>query len=337
MEFFNAVSAGAGFLSTTFGERHMQAAVIARPTFRVEGGQLVPTPELAWPVGAKEGRTPYGPFPGDVPFLSGGIDVFAIGSLWQPGAQPGTELTAEIRIGDRFARRIAVFGDRRWVRNNDSLVASIPEPFVSMPLSYDKAFGGKAETEQGPCAWPPNPLGTGFYLTPEQAEQQPLPNLEDPEHPIVSVEDRPEPVATAPYPAEGSLRVMNALEVDLESANPGMKRVKPLVFNQANPRMILEPAATPRPGELIEVTHASEHGSLRFAMPELEYHVHVHLEHRNYFFPLHLDQIALLLKDQRVMLGYRVVFKYRLVKGERRTVTLRQGPVPEGQIELTQI
>ena len=122
MEFFNATSAGACLLNTTFGKDHMLAAVIARPTFRADEGQLVPTPDFSWPVGRQPAETPYGVWPADVPFLTGGIDLIVMGSLWQPGAREGAELTAEIRIGERFLRRIAVFGERRWIRVNGALV-----------------------------------------------------------------------------------------------------------------------------------------------------------------------------------------------------------------------
>jgi hypothetical protein len=331
VHFTNATPANAAFLNTTFGANHMLAAIVARLAFRVEEGELLPTPEFQWPVGRMPAQTPYGPFPGDTPFLTGGIDVFVVGSLWQPGGQPDTELTAEIRIGERFVRRILAIGDRRWVRQNGALVPGAPEPFASMPLTYGQAFGGAAETENGPLAWPPNPAGRGFYFTPGQAEGQPLPNLEDPENRIVSVEDRPEPVGTAPYPAEGSLRVQHAVELDLESDNPGLKRISPLMFNHAHPRMILAPADTPRYGDPVEITHASPEGPLRFRMPAAAFHAGVVLENRNYAFPLHLDQVLVLLEERRVVLGYRVAFKYRLVKGERRSAALRQGPVPEGE------
>jgi len=322
MDFVNATSASAAFLNTTFGEDRMLAAVIARTAFQVADGVLVPTPEFQWPVGGAPAQTPYGVFPGDVPFLTGGIDVFVIGSLWQPEALPAAELTAEIRIGERFARRITAVGDRLWVRRNGALEPGRPEPFASMPLTYDRAFGGVVQMETGPCAWPPNPAGRGFYLTPEEAEGRPLPNLEDPARRIATVEDHPEPMATGPYPADGSLRVERAVELDTESDNPGMKRIHPLVFNQANPGMIIPPADTPRPGETVEVTHASPEGALRFAMPATALHAAVDLADRHYDFPLHLDQVLLLLEERRVVLGYRVVFRYRLVKRERRKTTL---------------
>lgn len=329
MDFVNATPAPAVFLNTTFGKDRMMGAVIARPAFRIEDGALLPASDFAWPIGRLPAEAPYGNFPGDVPYLTGGVDVFVIGSLWQPGGQPGTELTAEIRIGDRLLRRIAAIGDRLWVRANGALVPSDAQPFVSMPLSYERAFGGIAETENGPCAWPANPLGVGFYMNPEQAEGQPLPNLEDPDHRILSIDDRPEPMATGPYPAEGSLRVESAAELDLDAPQPVLKRVRPLVFNRAHPRMILPPAETPRAGEIVEITHASPQGALRFAMPALAFHARVTLEDRGYDFPLHLDQIAVLTEEKRVVLGYRVVFKYRLVKRERRRVELRPGAAPE--------
>ncbi|HWR53820.1 MAG TPA: DUF2169 domain-containing protein [Bryobacteraceae bacterium] len=328
MDFRNTTTAPASHLKTTFGKEHMLAAVIARPTFRVEGGQLVPTPDFEWPA-REPANNPEDAMPPDMPFLTGGIDVLVMGSLWQPNAWPGLELTAEIRIGQRYLRRITAIGNRRWVRQNGWLVPGDPEPFVSMPLSYENAFGGQAETDQGAFAWPANPSGKGFYLTPERAEGQPLPNLEDPDHRITTTEDRPEPMATGPYPEGASLRVENALELDLESDNPGIKRITPLAFNRAHPRMILAPANTPQPGELVEVTHASPHGPLQFPIPEQAFHAEVSLENRRYAFPLHVDLIAMLLDEQRVVLGYRVVFKYRLVKGDRRSVTLQPGPVPE--------
>lgn len=327
MDFRNTTPAPATILKTTFGENHMQAAVIARPTFRVEAGQLVPTPDFEWPgPPLPEAKSV---LPPDVPFLTGGIDFLVMGSLWQPDGWPGLELTADIRIGERYLRRITAIGNRCWVRQNGTLVPSYPEPFVSMPLTYENAFGGNAETARGPMPWPANPSGKGFCITPELAAGQPLPNLEDPDHRITTIEDRPEPMATGPYPEGGSLRAETAVELDLESDNPGLKRITPLIFNRAHPRMVLAPANTPQPGEFVQVTHASPHGPLQFTMPDLSFHVEVRLENRRYHFPLHLDLIAVLLDEQRIVLGYRVVFKYRLVKGDRRSVTLHPGPVPE--------
>ena len=328
MELENTTDVGAGLIRTVFGEQHMLAAVIARPTFRIDGTRLVPAPDQPWPVDEGPMETPGGTFPGDVPFLTGGIDVFVVGSVHQPSGEPAPDLQVDISVGPRFKRTIDVFGDRVWEKKRGRLVPSDPVPFVSMPLVYEAAYGGALDLDQGEFKWPANPLGKGLYFTPEQAEGNPLPNLEDPEHPIQSYEDQPEPVGTAPYPAEGSLKMLNAMELDLDGENSRIKQIKPLVFNHAHPRMIMPPGEEPRPGEWIEVAYARPGGHLRFAMPVLAYHVHVQLEDRNYVFPLHVDQIGILTDELRVFFSLRAVFTYRLVKLERRLATLYAGPAP---------
>ncbi len=330
MDLENTTDANAGLIRTVFGEEHMLAAVIARPTFRIDGTKLVPTPDQPWPVDEGPMETPSGTFPGDVPFLTGGIDVFVVGSVHQPSGEPASDLQVDISVGPRFKRTIDVFGDRVWEKKRGRLVPSQPKPFVSMPLVYEAAFGGALDLDEGEYKWPANPVGKGLYFTAEQAEGNPLPNLEDPEHPIESFEDRPDPVGTAPYPSEGALKLLNAIELDLESEDPHIKQLKPLLFNHAHPRMITPPGEEPRPGEWIEVTYARPGDHLRFAMPELAYHVHVQLEERSYLFPLHLDQIGILADELRVFFSLRTVFTYRLVPLERRLATLHAGPAPGG-------
>lgn len=328
MDLANTTDTNAGLIRTVFGEEHVLAAVIARPTFRIEGTTLVPTPEDPWPVDEGPMETPGGTFPGDVPFINGGIDVFVVGSVHQPSGEPAPDLQVDIAVGPRFKRTIDVFGDRVWEKKWGRLVPSEPEPFLSMPLTYEAAYGGALDLDEARFQWPANPVGKGLYFTPEQAEGNPLPNLEDPAHPIRSFEDRPDPVGTAPYPADGALKMLNAVELDLESAHPHITQIKPLVFNHAHPRMIMNPGEEPRPGDWIEVTYARPGGHLRFAMPELAYHVHVQLENRSYLFPLHVDQIGILADSLRAFFSLRVVFTYRLVPLERRLATLHAGPAP---------
>ena len=55
-----------------------------------------------------------------------------------------------LRVGS-WRKSFAVVGNRTWVRQTLWVVASPPEPFTTMPVSYDNAFGGidtgKDETE----------------------------------------------------------------------------------------------------------------------------------------------------------------------------------------------
>ncbi len=76
-----------------------------------------------------------------------------------------------VRIGP-CQKTLQVFGERVWVQGVLELRPLEPRPFESMPLVYERSYGGAAE--------PRNPVGRGFYASARAAVEQPLPNLEDP-------------------------------------------------------------------------------------------------------------------------------------------------------------
>jgi hypothetical protein len=329
------------------GEDRMLGCVIARRTYRVRGAALFPTPDEPWPIGPEPVETPLGEKPGDKGVYTGGIDVLVGGTLRAPGSQLATRLDVEIEVGRLFRRRIAVFGDRTWVAGQDGkLVPSEPAPFLLKELRYERAFGGKVPTEYGiSMPFSANPRGKGFYLTAASATGQPLPNLEDANRLVQSPDDQPDPVGLGYYPADGSLRPLASLDHPaaraiadrtLSPANAASfgrgplrpEQIKPIVFNQAHPGMIIEAGKGPEPGDRVRVSYGLRDGDLAFLMPAVPMHVHVQLEERSYVFPLHLDQIGLVCGEGRVMLSQRCVFEYRLAKGERRFVTLHEGPAP---------
>jgi len=314
--------------------------VIARPAFTVDLERLSLDAANPWPIEGEPLETEHGTFPADTPFLSGGVDLFVMGSAYAPNGNPASEVRVDIRAGSRFTRSIRVVGDRVWravAGTGDkaplALEASPPTPFVSMPLSYDRAFGGTAAAEGYEYSYPPNPAGRGLYASAEAALDRPLPNLEDYDNPVRSIEDRPEPVGTAPYPTDGSLRPLSALDLHVDlvnSENTRIERITPRFFNAAHPRMVIPPEHAPAPGQLIEVTSVRPGGApFRFGLPDMAMHVHVQLEDRQYLFPLHLDQIGMLPDENRVFLSFRTVFTYRMVPHERRRVTLHRGPAPD--------
>lgn len=328
----NETAACADLIRSVYdGDRNL-AALIARASFRIEDDALVPITGGAWPVNGAPHPSPFGEVPGDLPFLTGGVDVMVAGSAHAPGGEPVERLSVELRVGTRFSRRLEVFGDRHWQLEGERLIASEPRPFTSMPLTFARAFGGEAESDGGiKLTWPANPGGRGFYLTADEAAGRPLPNLEDPSDRISTWTDRVEPLAFDRYPADGSLRVMNAVDVhhDLRvPENSHIERVKPLMFNLAHPKLIIEPKRAPTAGDWVEISHLRPNGALRFRMPDFALHAHLQLEERSHMYPLHLDTLAIEADAGVVHLGYRVVFRYRLRRLERRGITLYSGACP---------
>jgi len=353
MKLVNKTSVSAALLKTLSArdEDRSLGCVIARSTFRVEGGKLLATPEEPWPIGPEPTDTALGQMPGDKPFYMGGVDVLMGGMVRQPEGRARPRLDVELELGRLFRRRIAVFGERRWVRGpKGRLEKSEPEPFIHMELGYERAFGGEAPTAYGaPMPYMANRLGRGFYLDEGSAENQALPNLEDPNHLIESIDDFPEPVGLGYYPLDGALRVKNAADHALSKVpvtgvkpgaappvlEPGTKepirpnQLLPTFLNMAHPNMVIEVGKEPRAGDVVRLSHGLHDGDLDFVMPDLGMHVHVQLAERQYVFPLHLDQIGIVAGEGRVFFSLRCVFEYRVVKGERRRVTLYPGGVPE--------
>jgi len=327
MELVNATEFSAGFVNTVISEDDLMAAVVCKPAFRIEGESLVPDLSDPWPIGPKPVATDFGEIDGELPFIKGGVDFLYLGSVHAPDGRAIDPLDVMFQVGTGFRRWIRVFGDRSWQRVNGSLVPTDPLPFTSMPLRYERAFGGECEVEAGIMPWPTNPVGTGFYMLEWQAEGNPLPNIEDPDQGIRSWEDRPDPIGSGPYPLKWGLRQVNGVEIDdSDPEHPRISRILPTYFNNAHPSFIVPDPV--EPGATVTISHARMEGPLSFKLPELELHAHVQLEHRHWLFPMHLDQIVVMGDEARVLLSYRVCFTYKIVPLERRAVTIHEGARP---------
>lgn len=137
--------------------------------------------------------------PGDAGLTKPGTDVVLIGSACARGLRPVPQLDVALRVGPA-AKVARVFGDRQWSTAGAGAVMSHPEPFVRMPLTWERAFGGVDQTERGPQAEPRNPVGVGFRARSRSIglHGQRVPNVEDPSALIAAPDDRPAPCGFAP-------------------------------------------------------------------------------------------------------------------------------------------
>lgn len=127
-------------------------------------------------------------------------DVLCVGNAYPPGGRPDTECFVRLRVGP-VDKSIHVIGDRQWepALGGLSVRMSRPEPFTSVPVSYDRAFGGKDISKPGGHRiYRPNPVGHGYSKWGSKLPGLPLPNLEDPHDPIRSWRDRPRPMSFGP-------------------------------------------------------------------------------------------------------------------------------------------
>lgn len=109
-------------------------------------------------------------------------DVLLNGQAYAPGGRACERVTVGLKVGER-SKSFDVVGDRAWFMSGGP-AATKPNPFTTMPISYDRAFGGadlRHEDRQQHAAFMPNPSGRGFHkhLKPSWLENSPLPNTEE--------------------------------------------------------------------------------------------------------------------------------------------------------------
>lgn len=124
-----------------------------------------------------------------------GTDVLLIGHAWGPNGHSTTQVDVTVSVAER-RKTVRVMGDRTW---RDG-APSAPAPFQSMPLVWERAFGGMHKLEDKVFAEERNPIGCGFRgkRSAQEFEGQPVPNLEDPAAPLQSLGQTPAPCCFAP-------------------------------------------------------------------------------------------------------------------------------------------
>jgi hypothetical protein len=88
-------------------------------------------------------------------------DILLNGSAYAPDGRPATRVPVGLQFGG-LRKHFDVVGDRVWEYSLLVTKASWPKPFVRMPISYDRAFGGVDDSQGDPAkvrAILENPVG----------------------------------------------------------------------------------------------------------------------------------------------------------------------------------
>ena len=112
-------------------------------------------------------------------------DFLVAGTAHAPGGKPVSACRVSIAIGEH-RKSLAVLGDRRWTMGPFGAHPGESVPFATMPLGYERAFGGPSDRR--------NPVGCGADVRPGR----PLPNIERLDDLIQQSLDRPDPAGFGP-------------------------------------------------------------------------------------------------------------------------------------------
>jgi hypothetical protein len=183
-------------------------------------------------------------------------DVLLHGHAYAPGGKPAPEVEVTLAVGP-VRKTLRVVGDRVWKAGYFGPRLSDPEPFVTMPLVYERAGGGQDGE-------PRNPVGREFVAKKKGPPGTPAPNVEYPGDPGP-------PAGFGPLARDWSPRRERAGTYDAA----WQEKRRPLVpedfddrFFQAAPDDQQAPKYLSG-GEQVELVNLTPGGRLRFCLPRV--------------------------------------------------------------------
>ena len=237
-------------------------------------------------------------------------DVLVNGHACSTTGNPVTETTVGITVG-HIRKQVKVYGDRLWREGANGIRATAPQPFIKMPLTYDRAFGGSDNSHPKPKnqgAELRNPVGTGFFKNadPRNINNKPLPNLEDPDKLIRSWSDIPAPAGLGIVGRGWQPRISYAGTYD----KTWLDDCFPFLPNDFDEQYFLsapmdQQLPSIRGGETVQCINMTPQRVLAFTVPEIEFPVAYHFRDRTERQKPVLDTLLIEPDDRRVLMTWR--------------------------------
>lgn len=201
-------------------------------------------------------------------------DVLLLGAAHAPDGVPVARVPVGLRVGDLF-KGFDVVGARFWSGGLQGLVPSTPQPFTSLTVSYDVAYGG-SDTADGDAlreSYGPNPVGRGYHprAPADLVLGAPLPSTEERGDPVESARGGYRPMAFGPIGRNFEERRRYAGTYDerwLDEVCPFLPADFDLRYYQASPADQQMPF--PRGGEIVQLFNLASRPIPPFELPRVE-------------------------------------------------------------------
>ncbi len=329
--------------------------LVAKATFSIMAdGGIVLDSQDPYPLFDHPRETEWGLLPSDHAVrFDDRFEVILLGVARAPGRRPITQLPVAMTVAG-VRREIWVYGDRYWQgldQAPERLRISNPQPFVEMPLTWERAFGGSAEilVDQGAPILvhdPRNPKGRGFDFSraaetyremmntpdgyPRYPRERSLPNLEDPDHLIRTWDDAPDPACWATLPVESSLHALRSVRIPEKAREGDAPEILDMFGYQACSDWIID---APAPGAAIVLEGLDPGGPIRFRLPGAGLGVDYVVGERKGSRELAPHMLVILAEEKRFYIVYRLRFHFDFEAETERTMRLRLDEALLGLIE----
>jgi hypothetical protein len=315
MRLSNSTGAVAHLHTVDLFEPELRAAVIIKKTYAVAPDGQLRAADDPLPLVADQQVTDYGHFHGEVFFRKRGVDVCVLGTARL--AWPAKRARVRLEIG-AWHHELRLTGDRFWARDRGgAVVPTAAEPFQEMVVSYSRAFGGVAQAKGEDIAWPDNPIGRGYYESPDEAVGKPLPNIESVIQAADVRWDARVPVAGwGPYPMYWGLRASRAVQTDRKTGE--ILDISPELFNHAHPDLIVDRVDPGTPVRVIGMRP----DPITIVLPRERPHVAVHVGSVVSEAVGEIDGVFMWLDADRLVITWRARFRYPVRHEEIRRASL---------------
>jgi hypothetical protein len=250
-------------------------------------------------------------------FVKPSTDVILIGHAHARGPNV-TELNVTLKVG-RLGKAVRVFGDRYWLKSLGMAGMTDPRPFSSIPLIFEKAFGGWDRSHPDPekhSFEPRNPVGMGYMGKKGKFEEgRPLPNLEDPRDSIRRLKDKPAPAGFGFLSPNWQPRLEFAGTYD-EAWKIDRMPFLPQDFNRrffnAAPQDQIYPGYL-HGNESVVIDNASPQGHISFQLPGVrppQFQIQLRGT-KDQYLSANLDTLVIDTDDNRVFLTWRCFMPLR--------------------------
>jgi hypothetical protein len=202
-------------------------------------------------------------------------DVIVNGSAHAPHGGSAYQVTVGLRVG-AISKFFDVTGDRSWEDGVVGVAPGEPRPFTTMPITYDRAWGGTDEDPDDPSkakADMNNPVGVGFYpvSSGEALVGKPLPNTFERGRPI---DDRKGPHRPMSFGAIGR-QFQSRIDLAGTYDQQWQDEVFPFLPADFDPRYHQcapedQQMDHPEGGEWVELTGMTPEGRTLFRLPTVD-------------------------------------------------------------------
>ncbi|WP_029524713.1 DUF2169 family type VI secretion system accessory protein [Polaromonas glacialis] len=202
-------------------------------------------------------------------------DILLLGSAHAPAHRPATRVPVGLRIG-QWQKAFTVVGKRRWEVGMTGVSSSAPESFITQPLSYDVAFGGRDDFHENPqehAAFMLNPVGCGWHkhVKNRYIDGTPMPNTEALDQPVTVPDAHYAPMSFGPVGRGWASRLRYAGTYDqhwLDNTFPFLPADFSDAYYQAAP--LDQQINYPQGGEDVVLVNLTPEGRTTFTLPSLE-------------------------------------------------------------------